>query len=359
MIKHHLPARHHHFPADYYLIPGLIDLHVHGANGKDVMDGTEEAMQAISVALAQEGVTGFLATTMTADVERIEAALQVIPKVIEKPEGAAILGVHLEGPFISKEKMGAQHGDHVRSPDVSLFQKWQSLSGDSIKLVTLAPELPHADEFIKALRGMNVIASIGHTNATYGETVEAIAAGCTQATHLFNAMSGLHQRHPGAVGALLLADDVYAEIITDGMHLHPAIVEIAWQMKGKDKLFLVTDAMRGKCLGDGDFDLGGQHVHVKHGRAALPDGTLAGSTLRMPDAIKNMMKFSHCTLIDAIHLATVNPVHVLGLSGTKGDISVGKDADLVVCDHEFVVKETMRCGKVIFGESNCQQTLNR
>ena len=255
MIRHHLPALHHEFSSDHYLIPGLIDLHVHGANGKDIMDASEEAFMAIRLALAAEGVTGFLATTMTADNERIEAVLKAIPGAMAQEEGAAIYGVHLEGPFISASKSGAQRREDVQVPDISLFQNWQSLANGAIRLVTLAPELPGAIPFIKSLHNMDVITSIGHTNATYEETIAAIAAGCTQATHLFNAMSGLHQRHPGAVGALLLANDVYAEIITDGLHLHPAVVEIALQMKGKDRLLLVTDAMRAKCLGDGHFDL--------------------------------------------------------------------------------------------------------
>lgn len=348
MIRHHLPALHHEFSSDHYLIPGLIDLHVHGANGKDIMDASEEAFMAIRLALAAEGVTGFLATTMTADNERIEAVLKAIPGAMAQEEGAAIYGVHLEGPFISASKSGAQRREDVQVPDISLFQNWQSLANGAIRLVTLAPELPGAIPFIKSLHNMDVITSIGHTNATYEETIAAIAAGCTQATHLFNAMSGLHQRHPGAVGALLLANDVYAEIITDGLHLHPAVVEIALQMKGKDRLLLVTDAMRAKCLGDGHFDLGGQQVEVKKGRAALTDGTIAGSTLRMPQAIMNMAKFSHCSLIDAIQMATFNPAHVLGLSLHKGDISVGKDADLVVCNKDFDVLLTMREGKNIF-----------
>lgn len=351
MSKHHLPAEHHEFPADYYLTPGFIDVHIHGAYGHDVMDGTQDALIAISHALAAEGVTGFLATTMTADDERIETVLKVIAEMLPNSQGAAILGVHLEGPFIAKDKMGAQCKGRERLPDTALMQHWQKCAQGAIKWVTLAPELPNALELIKLLREMHVIASVGHTNATYAETRAAIKAGCSQATHLFNAMRGIHQREPGAVGALLLSDEVIAELIVDDIHLHPAIVELAWQLKGKDRLLLVTDAMRAKCLGDGEYDLGGQRVDVRAGRATLADGTLAGSLLRMPQALKNMVQFSHCTLADAISMVTENPARILKLDARKGAISVGQDADLVVMNASLDVALTMREGRVVFNSS--------
>ncbi len=258
MIKHHLPAEHYEYKHHCFLVPGLIDLHIHGTKGNDVMDGSVEAIQTISRDLASEGVTGFLATTMTASAEQLEKVLQTIPVAMSYQDGAEILGIHLEGPFIAKEKMGAQCGELILAPDVDLIQKWQTLASDTIKLVTLAPELPGALELIAALHKMEVIVSVGHTNATYEETTAAITAGCTHATHLFNAMRGLHQREPGALGALLLADQVHAELIADGHHLHPAIIELALRVKNKNRLLLVTDGMRAKCLGNGKYDLGGQ-----------------------------------------------------------------------------------------------------
>jgi N-acetylglucosamine-6-phosphate deacetylase len=348
MITHHLPARRYDFPDDHYLVPGLIDLHVHGTHGKDVMDGTEEALNTISRALVVEGVTGFLATTLTADVKRIETVLKVVSEASPNLLGAALLGVHLEGPFIAKSKAGAQSVEEIQAPNSELMHYWQNLAKGAIKIVTLAPELPGALALIKGLRNMNVIAAIGHTNATYAETWTAIAAGCTQATHLFNAMHGISQREPGAVGALLLAPDVVAEIIVDGVHLHPAIVELIWRLKGKDNLLLVTDAMRAKCLGDGEYDLGGQTVKAVNGKVFLADGTLAGSTLRMPQAIKNMVHFSKCSLIDAVEMASYNPAHILGLHRRKGSITIGKDADLIVLNADFDVKLTMREGREIF-----------
>jgi len=350
-IKNYLPAIRHEFPADYYLIPGLIDLHIHGANGNDVMDGTIDALAAISCALAVEGVTGFLATTMTADSGRIEMALKAISAAMLNKEGAAILGAHLEGPFISRAKMGAQRGDVTQLPDIKLISQWQDVAKGVIKLVTVAPELPGALSLIKALCNMGVIASVGHTNATYVQTCDAIMAGCSQATHLFNAMRGLHQREPGAVGALLLSTEVHAELIVDGLHLHPAIVELALRLKGKERLLLVTDAMRAKCLSDGQYELGGQTVTVCSHKVTLEDGTLAGSTLRMPQAIKNMVQFTQCALEDAIGMASFNPARVLGIADRKGTIAIGNDADLVVMNTLFDVVLTMREGILVFRSS--------
>lgn len=347
MIAHHLPAKHHQFSNDHYLIPGLIDLHIHGANGKDVMDATPDALKTISHALAGEGVTGFLATTMLTDNQKIEDVLKLMPTAMQEVEGAAILGMHLEGPFIAATKMGAQHGN-TQEPDADLIRHWQSLAKGAIKIVTLAPELSGAIDFIHTLRNMDIIASIGHTDATFAETNAAIDAGCSQATHLFNAMRGFHQREPGAAAAVLLSNLVSAELIADGLHLHPAMIEIVLRLMGKDRLLLVTDAMRAKCLGNGEYELGGQQVNVNAGKVTLADGTLAGSTLRLPQAIKNMVKFTDCSLEDAIAMAAYNPARVLRLDDSKGTITVGKDADLVVMNAHFDVMLTMREGKVVF-----------
>ncbi|HTM63605.1 MAG TPA: N-acetylglucosamine-6-phosphate deacetylase [Gammaproteobacteria bacterium] len=348
MIKHHMPAQVYQMDAEDYLVPGFIDMHIHGAGGFDVMDGSAEALEQISLSLAKEGVTGFLATTMTASDEAITKALEVIPEAVKSVSGAAIIGVHLEGPFISPEKIGAQNSKFVMPPDFELFKKWQKVSGDHIRIVTLAPELENAIPLIRSLRASDVIAAIGHTNATYDQTMEAINAGGNYATHLFNAMRPMLQREPGTVGALLMAHGVTVELIADGVHLHPVIYEIAYKLKNKERLLLVTDAMRAKCMDEGCYDLGGQDVHVKNNKAVLDDGTLAGSVLSMPHAIKNMMKFTGCTLEDAILMASYNPASILKLGSKKGSIDVGKDADLVVMDKNLEVKMTMRGGEVVF-----------
>lgn len=348
MTGHQLPAREIKYSRHHYLIPGLIDLHIHGAHGHDVMDGSPESLRGLCAALAAEGITGFLATTMTAPTERLEFVLKTIAEFMPGSEGAALLGIHLEGPFISRDKMGAQDGSHAAVPDENWVRQWHETTRGALKLITLAPELAEAIPLIKTLRRLGVVASVGHTNATYAETNHALAAGCSHATHLFNAMRGLHQREPGAAGALLLADKVNVELIADGWHLHPAIVDLAWRLKGADKIVLVTDAMRAKCLGDGAYDLGGQRVDVRGGCATLADGTLAGSTLRMPQAIQNMTQYTECTLADAVRMASVNPARILGLSHCKGSIENGKDADLVVMDSSFEVELTLRGGREIY-----------
>jgi N-acetylglucosamine-6-phosphate deacetylase len=337
------------FPANYHLIPGFIDLHTHGANGHDVMDATPAALAGICEALATEGTTSFLATTMTAEVANIEKALAAVQKYLQAPQaGAAILGVHLEGPFIAPSKMGAQRGENILDPDVELFKKWEKISGNALKLVTLAPEQAHALALIEYLKKQNIVSSLGHTNATYEEAQAAIVAGSAYATHLFNAMSGIHHREPGTATAALLAETVSAELIVDGFHLHPAIVQLALKLKGKEKIVLVTDAMRAKCLQDGCYDLGGQDVYVKKGRAQLADGTLAGSVLRMPSAVQNMLNFTGCELQDALKMAAENPAKILNMFHRKGSIAEKKDADLVVLNEKLEVVLTLCRGEVVY-----------
>lgn len=348
MVPHHLPATHYQYTKEDFLVPGFIDLHIHGAGGADVMDANVEALNTISGKLAEEGVTGFLATTMTASPEKISAALAIMPAAKLQVKGAAILGVHLEGPFIAAEKMGAQDAAFICPPNLELLTAWQAISNNMVRLITLAPENEGAMAFIAAIKEMGIVPAIGHTNATYEQTMRAIEAGCHHATHLFNAMRSLHQREPGAVGALLLARNVMAELIVDGHHLHPAICLLALQQKGVERLLLVSDAMRAKCMPDGHYDLGGQHVCVQDGKAALGDGTLAGSILSIPVAMKNMVKFTGCHLSDAIVMASENPAKQLNLYDRKGSIEVGKDADLVVLNQDLDVLLTMRDGDTVF-----------
>lgn len=338
------------FPSSYHLIPGLIDLHVHGANNSDVMDATPSALDVISKALAAEGTTAFLATTMTASADQIEKTLSTIRNFMQKQHeiirGAAILGVHLEGPFISVKKVGAQNAKNILLPSIEYFERWQKISGNTIKLVTLAPELQNSAELIRYLKKNKIIASIGHSDATYAETLAAIKNGCGYVTHLFNAMRGIHQREPGVVTAALLSEEVLTELIVDGVHLHPAIVRLILKLKGKEKMILVTDAMRAKCLSDGIYELGGQSVEVKQGIASLPDGTLAGSVLQMPTAIKKILDYTQCSLFDAVKMASENPAKAIGVFDKKGSIALKKDADFVVLDENLNVVLTVCGGRV-------------
>ncbi len=335
------------FPANYHLIPGFIDLHVHGMNGCDVMDATPHALTTMSQALAKEGTTAFLATTMTAPAHDIEKALFAVRDHMMVQGGATLLGVHLEGPFISAKKAGAQCAEHILLPNIEKLHHWQKISGNSIKLVTLAPELPHSGELITYLKKNNIIAAIGHSDATYDETMQAISQGCGYVTHLFNAMRGIHQREPGVVTAALL-EDVWTELIVDGVHLHPAIVKLILKMKSRDNIVLITDAIRATCLMNGVYDLGGQEVTVKENSATLADGTLAGSVLRLPQAVKNMLEFTQCDLLDAVTMASENPAKALGVFDKKGSIAIDKDADLVVLDEHLNVVMTMCSGRVVY-----------
>lgn len=339
------------FPSNFHLVPGFIDVHVHGANNSDVMDANQEGLINISETLAKEGTTSFLATTMSASIDHIEKTLCAIRDFMsqqEKINGATILGAHLEGPFISPKKANAQNAEHICLPDFNYIKKWQHLSGDVIKMVTFAPELANSLELIDHLRSNRIVASMGHTDATFEEMQKAIDAGCTHATHLFNAMRGLHQREPGAVTAALLSPKVMTELICDGIHLHPAILKLALKLKGNENIALVTDSMRAKCMQNGLYDLGGQSVTVNESVARLADGTLAGSTLKMNSAIKNFMQFTECSLFETIRMAAENPAKGLGVFDKKGSIAVSKDADLVVLDNELEVAMTIKEGQIIY-----------
>jgi N-acetylglucosamine-6-phosphate deacetylase len=337
------------FPENYHVVPGFIDIHIHGANNVDVMDGTFTALQTLSEALAAEGTTSYLATTMTASSSEIDKAVKNVGDYLQTQQtisGAQILGIHLEGPFLSPEKVGAQDAKNILAPQLNYIREWQKISANAIKLVTLAPELPNSLELIHFLKTQKIIASIGHTNATYAETLAAIDAGCSHVTHLFNAMRHIHHREPGVAIAALLSEKLSTELILDGIHLHKAMVELVLKTKNKEKIILVTDAMRAKCLAEGSYDLGGQTVYVKNNVASLADGTLAGSVLKMCSAIQMMTQLT--SLTDAIRFAAENPAKLLNIFHRKGSIAAGKDADLVVLDDTLNVVLTMVMGKIVY-----------
>ncbi len=342
------------FGEDMYVIPGMIDLHIHGARGSDVMDGTNSALQTISETLAEEGVTGFLPTTMTEPLTKIESALHNIKafKEHDARRGAEVLGIHLEGPFLSPKFMGAQCGDFLLKPDTSLLSRWQRDSGHLIKLLTLAPELPGALELIRTAQGLNITVSIGHTAASFTETEHAADHGASYATHLFNAMTGVHHRTPGAAAAILYDDRITAELIADGQHVVPAMLKLAVKCKGLDKLVLVTDAMRAKCLKNGEYDLGGQQVVVNQGAARLKkNGVLAGSTLQLNGALRNFVDFTGLSLAESIPLVTETPARILKMEQDIGTLAASKKANLVVLSAQLDVLHTFREGYLIYKRS--------
>jgi N-acetylglucosamine-6-phosphate deacetylase len=315
------------------MVPGFIDLHIHGTNGADTMDASKESLNKITASLPMEGTTSFLATTITQQTEFIEKALSVAGAYMNESQlkgNAELLGVHLEGPFINPRKAGAQPIQHIVAPDMLLFKKWLELSKQSIQVVTLAPEQTNGLKMVQLLVQKGIIASIGHSDATYQEVNEAIQAGASQVTHLFNQMRGLHHREPGVVGAAYSRNELMVELICDGIHVAPEVVKLTYQQITAERLILITDSMRAKFLADGEYELGGHRVVVQNGQAHLENGTLAGSVLKMVDTIRNMMAFTGCSLQEAIQMSSSNPAKQLGIFDRKGSLKIGKDADIVI-----------------------------
>ncbi|MBK5246129.1 MAG: N-acetylglucosamine-6-phosphate deacetylase [Peptostreptococcaceae bacterium] len=328
-----------------YVSPGFIDIHIHGSGGKDTMDGKISDLEIISETIAKSGVTSFLPTTMTMSKEKIYKALDTVRLAIEKKlTGAKILGVHMEGPFISEKFKGAQNMDYLAKPDFQLIENYS----DIIKIITLAPEEDFQFEFIKSIKEKtNIILSIGHTNSDYETAMKAIDAGISNATHIFNAMPPFHHRHPGAVGAILNSN-ISFELIADTIHIHPAVFQILLNAKGKEKMILITDSMRAGFMKDGNWELGGLEVVVQNNSARLTDGTLAGSILTLNKAVLNIMEYTELEIYEAVALASLNPAKLIHLDKMKGSIKIGKDADLVIFDEELKVELTISEGEIIY-----------
>ncbi|MDW8514917.1 N-acetylglucosamine-6-phosphate deacetylase [Priestia flexa] len=339
------------YSPDFIVVPGAIDVHIHGAGNADAMDATEDALKTMAATLPKEGTTSFLPTTMTQSVEVINDALIACGHFITNNQNnaqAEALGIHLEGPFISAKRAGAQPLHHIQQPSVEQFKRWQGLAQHHIRLVTLAPEELGGTELVKYLNQTNVVASIGHSDATYEEVVAAIGAGASHVTHLYNGMRGIHHREPGVLGAAYLREELYTELIADGIHSHKEMVKLAYQQISSERLILITDSLRAKWLESGVYDLGGQPVHVNETMATLGDGTLAGSILKMNDAMKNMIDFTSCSVSDVIQMTAVNPAKQIGVFNRKGSLKVGKDGDCVVLNKNFDVQLTVCRGHIAY-----------
>lgn len=315
-----------------YVTPGLIDVHVHGSCGADIMDQTVEAIELISQGIAKNGVTSFLPTTMTMSREDIYGALDIVRECMNRTlNGAKVLGAHLEGPFINAIYKGAQPERYIIKPSYDFIKEYT----DVIKLVTYAPEMDDNYSFTKEVKEKtDITLSIGHTNATYNQAKQAFACGCSHVTHLFNAMTPLNHREPGVVGAALTSD-VFTELIADTIHVNKELFQFILDNKGKDKMILITDSMRAGCMKDGKYDLGGQEVIVKDGAARLSSGTLAGSVLTLNKAIYNFFRNTDATFDEVIHMATLNPATSIGVSDFKGSLEIEKDADIAIFDEEM------------------------
>lgn len=328
-----------------YIGPGFIDLHIHGSGGGDTMDGSLEALNKISATICQRGVTSFLPTTMTMEIDRIHRALDTIQEATNTDmEGAKVIGAHMEGPFISEKYKGAQSRAHIKKPDYDIVKDYL----DVIKIITLAPEMDESHDFIKRIKKeSDIVLSIGHSNATYEAAKEAIRNGIGHATHIFNAMTPLNHREPGIVGAIFNSD-ISCELIADTIHVHPDLFKLLVKIKGKEKLVLITDCIRAGGMGDGVYDLGGQEVVVKDNSARLPDGTLAGSILDLNLAVKNMVKSTDLKIHEVMAMACLSPAKVIGIEGKKGSIKQGKDADIIIFDANFNIYTTIVEGKIVF-----------
>ena len=336
------------------VLPGFIDIHVHGGDGCDTMDASATSLATMAGFFARHGVTGFAPTTMTAGHDATLAAVSAVTDFLESqgvPDseartGARIVGIHLEGPFISPKFPGAQLAESIREPDLAEFA--ELVNAGPVCMMTLAPEQPGAHELMAAMLEANVAIVIGHTDASYEQATEAIARGATQATHTYNAMTGLHHRRPGTLGAVLSNDAIYAQLIADNIHVHPAAMNVLARCKGVERTILITDAMRAAGLPTGEYDLGGQPVTVADGQCRLHDGTLAGSVLTMDVALINFMAASGWPLAKAWPASSRTAATALGLDHELGSIVPSYLADLVVLDPTLQAVATIVGGEIVW-----------
>ncbi|MGL5821411.1 MAG: N-acetylglucosamine-6-phosphate deacetylase [Sarcina sp.] len=330
-----------------YLAPGFIDVHIHGAGGHDTMDGTIDAINSIAKVIVTRGTTSFTPTTMTMSADDIVKSMKAIKHAKENGTGGAnVLGAHLEGPFISEKAIGAQNPNYVLNPSVENFKKIVGDYEDAVVSLTLAPEVEGSKELIKYLASKNIVASMGHTKATYEEAMEGIKCGCSHATHLFNAMSGFTHRAPGVVGAVF-DSDITTETISDGIHIAYPSLRVAYKNKGTDKTLLITDAMMACCMPDGKYSLGGQDVIVADGAARLLNGALAGSVLTLDNAVRNIYQNTKYPLYEVVKMASYNPARHCKVEDHKGQIAEGFDADLLLFDEEIRIKSVFVNGNLV------------
>ena len=332
--------------------PGFIDIHVHGGYGVtfgigDLADELEKYSQWV----VSGGVTGFLLSVTGPDSESIYQLIQDYVRILDKGvSGATALGLHLEGPFLNPEKKGAFNPKWLRKPDPEEAKKYLELGKGWIKQITLAPELPNAKEVAAIMHKASVTVALGHSNTDYETASEALMGDFTHITHSFNAQSGFNHRAPGVFGAVMVSDQPTGEMISDGIHIHPGAMKVLMRCLGKDRISIITDAIPGAGLPDGEYNLIGQHVTVKAGKATLDDGTIAGSTVQMNQCVRNVNQLVGTTLQDAIQMATINPASVIKEAGNIGSLEPGKWANLVVMDEKVNIQLTMVKGRIVYNK---------
>ncbi len=329
-----------------YVLPGLLDMHIHGYLGEDASDGSREGLRVIAEGIVKNGVTGFLPTTMTVSEPALRAAFGQIRAAMRDSagpdwKGARILGLNAEGPYINPARRGAQAGENIRPGDAAFLMEY----ADILRVFTIAPEMPGNMDCVRQMAGKALI-SMGHTNAGFDGAQAAIEAGIRNVTHLFNAQTPLMHRDPGVVGAALTDPRVSCELIADTFHVHPKLFDMLARLKG-DKLVLITDCTRAGGLADGEYTLGGQPIFVKGIECRLRDGTIAGSVLKLNEAVRNVRRHCSLPLNAVVNMASLNPARRLGLDAAKGSLESGKDADILLCDEEINVTMTIVGGAVV------------
>lgn len=334
-----------------YVAPGLVDIHIHGYLGEDTSDAKPEGVKKMAYGIAENGVTAFLPTTMTVSKKEIIAALDNVRGLKEESktwDGAEILGVHAEGPFINPSKKGAQAEENILTPDADFIIE----NADIIKSVTLAPEMDKDHKCIKKLASeSDVLVSMGHTDATFDEAISAVKDGVNHATHLFNAMSALAHRNPGVVGAALASENVSVEVIADTFHINPGLYSIVSKVKG-DKMVLITDCTRAGGMPDGTYTLGGQPIYLKGIECRLEDGTIAGSVLKLNNAVKNVLDYTDLPVYEVFKMASLNPAAAILCDNRMGSLEKGKDANIIIADENINILRTIKKGKTIYETQN-------
>jgi N-acetylglucosamine-6-phosphate deacetylase len=330
---------------DKIVAPGFIDMHIHGCAGFDVTEGKCGFLEEMSKFLVKHGVTSFLPAVVSTTKERIIRAIENVTEAQKKKETNA-LGLYLEGPYLNIEKAGAQNPLYIKDPDLTEIKEILDTAEKTVKVVALAPETANAIKVIKELKRRGIVASAAHTNATYDEMLAAVETGLSHVTHVFNAMSEITGQEIGVVGAALVLEELTTELIADGVHVHPSAMKMLVKMKGYDKIVLISDSISAAGLPDGKHELGGLDIFVKGGISTLRSGVLAGSTLTLDGAVKNMVALADVPVASALRMATLNPARVLQLS-TKGQIEAGADADITILNRNLDVQSVMVGGKLL------------
>ncbi|WP_311537714.1 N-acetylglucosamine-6-phosphate deacetylase [uncultured Anaerococcus sp.] len=330
--------------------PGLVDTHIHGYHGKDIMNAERGALNVISKGLLECGVTSFLPTTLTDSKERTDAACKVVGEEYKDVEGAKIRGIFLEGPFFTEKYKGAQNPAYMSDPKIEYLKEWKDLSDGLVNKIAIAPERDGAIDFIKEANAMGVRVALGHSDASYDQAVEAVDAGANIFVHTYNGMSGLHHREPGMVGAAMNTDAI-SELICDGHHVNPHAANVLMNAKGRDHIALITDCMSAGGMADGDYMLGDFPVKVEKGTARLKDsGSLAGSILKLKDAIKNVVDWDIADVFEAVQMASLVPAKSVGIDDVCGKLKEGYAADFIVLDYDMNLEKTFLDGKLVYSK---------